>query len=167
MSFSSTWSWSMSQKHYIGSWSITAMWTRGCLSSMWNFIRTKYNNILLVLLCYVCFDFWWLSIYFIPSQLCPSQIFRGLAYIHSVPGVCHRDVKPQNLLVCISSYHLRKNFISFMIYKSPIKAYLPLVNSRIFPSHVICAGWSPYSPAQALWFWKCQDFGIHWPFCSF
>lgn len=28
-----------------------------------------------------------------------SQIFRGLAYIHTVPGVCHRDVKPQNLLV--------------------------------------------------------------------
>lgn len=28
------------------------------------------------------------------------QIFRGLAYIHTVPGVCHRDVKPQNLLVC-------------------------------------------------------------------
>jgi len=27
------------------------------------------------------------------------QIFRGLAYIHTAPGVCHRDVKPQNLLV--------------------------------------------------------------------
>ncbi|XP_021910687.1 shaggy-related protein kinase eta-like [Carica papaya] len=26
------------------------------------------------------------------------QIFRGLAYIHTVPGVCHRDLKPQNLL---------------------------------------------------------------------
>ncbi|XP_044462434.1 shaggy-related protein kinase eta-like isoform X1 [Mangifera indica] len=32
------------------------------------------------------------------------QIFRGLAYIHTVPGVCHRDLKPQNLLVCFS-YH--------------------------------------------------------------
>nr|XP_025691850.1 shaggy-related protein kinase eta isoform X2 [Arachis hypogaea] len=27
------------------------------------------------------------------------QIFRGLAYIHTVPGVCHRDLKPQNILV--------------------------------------------------------------------
>ncbi|KAJ1396751.1 Protein kinase domain [Sesbania bispinosa] len=27
------------------------------------------------------------------------QIFRGLAYIHTVPGVCHRDLKPQTILV--------------------------------------------------------------------
>lgn len=27
------------------------------------------------------------------------QVFRGLAYIHTVPGVCHRDLKPQNILV--------------------------------------------------------------------
>jgi len=28
------------------------------------------------------------------------QILRGLTYIHTVPGVCHRDIKPQNILVC-------------------------------------------------------------------
>ncbi|TVU16997.1 hypothetical protein EJB05_33003 [Eragrostis curvula] len=27
------------------------------------------------------------------------QLFRALAYIHTVPGVCHRDLKPQNVLV--------------------------------------------------------------------
>nr|QZA85754.1 glycogen synthase kinase 3-like protein [Eucalyptus grandis] len=32
-------------------------------------------------------------------KLYTYQIFQGLAYIHSVPGVCHRDVKPQNILV--------------------------------------------------------------------
>ena len=30
------------------------------------------------------------------------QIFRGLAYVHTVPGVCHRDLKPQNILVRFS-----------------------------------------------------------------
>ncbi|ONK66470.1 uncharacterized protein A4U43_C06F8440 [Asparagus officinalis] len=32
-------------------------------------------------------------------KLYTYQIFRGLAYIRNVPGVCHRDVKPQNVLV--------------------------------------------------------------------
>ncbi|CAH2038760.1 unnamed protein product [Thlaspi arvense] len=38
-----------------------------------------------------------MSIFYV--KLYTYQIFRGLAYIHTVPGVCHRDVKPQNLLV--------------------------------------------------------------------
>lgn len=29
------------------------------------------------------------------------QIFRALSYIHCGIGVCHRDIKPQNLLVCL------------------------------------------------------------------
>lgn len=37
-------------------------------------------------------------IIFIPLQVYMYQLFRSLAYIHS-QGVCHRDIKPQNLLV--------------------------------------------------------------------
>ncbi|KAK4487089.1 hypothetical protein RD792_006404 [Penstemon davidsonii] len=32
-------------------------------------------------------------------KLYTYQLFRGLAYMHTVAGVCHRDVKPQNILV--------------------------------------------------------------------
>ncbi|KAG6514931.1 hypothetical protein ZIOFF_025307 [Zingiber officinale] len=32
-------------------------------------------------------------------KLYTYQLFRGLSYIHTVRGVCHRDVKPQNVLV--------------------------------------------------------------------
>lgn len=41
---------------------------------------------------------------------CSCQIFRGLAYIHNVPRICHRDVKPQNLLVC------EQDSTSFLLY---------------------------------------------------
>ncbi|MFS7898233.1 putative protein-serine/threonine kinase CMGC-GSK family [Helianthus anomalus] len=33
-------------------------------------------------------------------KLYTYQIFRALAHIHAI-GVCHRDIKPQNLLVII------------------------------------------------------------------
>lgn len=39
-----------------------------------------------------------LSLLCVSLQVYMYQLFRSLAYIHS-QGVCHRDIKPQNLLV--------------------------------------------------------------------
>ncbi|GAB2266897.1 Glycogen synthase kinase 1, partial [Dionaea muscipula] len=36
-----------------------------------------------------------------------SPIFCGLAYIHAIPGVCHRDLKSQNLLVDPLTHQLK------------------------------------------------------------
>jgi serine/threonine protein kinase len=37
---------------------------------------------------------------------CWVQICRSLAHIHSGTGVCHRDIKPQNLLVLFHACHI-------------------------------------------------------------
>lgn len=40
-------------------------------------------------------------------KLYTYQIFRALAYIHGTIGVCHRDIKPQNLLVNPHTHQLK------------------------------------------------------------
>ena len=38
-----------------------------------------------------------------------NQICRAVNYLHRAVGVCHRDIKPQNLLVSISKLVLECN----------------------------------------------------------
>lgn len=39
-------------------------------------------------------------------KLYAYQMFRSLAYIHGI-GICHRDIKPQNLLVDPNTHMLK------------------------------------------------------------
>ncbi|XP_058724657.1 shaggy-related protein kinase alpha-like isoform X5 [Vicia villosa] len=41
-----------------------------------------------------------------------QQIFRALSYIHRCIGVCHRDIKPQNLLVMKCQYVVRGEIVT-------------------------------------------------------
>ncbi|KAM6566716.1 hypothetical protein CsatA_025844 [Cannabis sativa] len=40
-------------------------------------------------------------------KLYTYQICRALAYIHNCIGICHRDIKPQNLLVNPHTHQLK------------------------------------------------------------
>ena len=39
-------------------------------------------------------------------KLLAYQLIRSIAYIHAV-GICHRDIKPQNVLVDTNSHNLK------------------------------------------------------------
>jgi len=49
------------------------------------------------------------------EEIAEYQIFRGLAYIHTVPGVCHRDVKPQIFWMILLPTKLR--FVTLEVQK--------------------------------------------------
>lgn len=55
----------------------------------------SYKRSLLLCLIFISFNLSWHEALFL---MC-LQICRALAYIHTTIGVCHRDIKPQNLLV--------------------------------------------------------------------
>ncbi|KAL9253612.1 Shaggy-related protein [Drosera capensis] len=40
-------------------------------------------------------------------KLYTCQIFSGLAFMHTIPGITHRDIKPQNLLVNVLTHQLK------------------------------------------------------------
>lgn len=57
------------------------------------------------------------------------QICRALAYIHGGIGVCHRDIKPQNLLVHIQILAFIQ-FYDWMLFANKICC------CRLIPTHI-------------------------------
>lgn len=70
------------------------------------------------------FDAWILICWF-------WQIFRSLSYIHRSIGVCHRDIKPQNLLVC---------FLFFVWFALSITCMLSISNFVCLEFIATCKG---------------------------
>lgn len=69
---------------------------RVCFSS-----NSSYSNIYVQIFCHglAVVGCWLIYIMVRLILFVFWQIFRALAYIHGSIGVCHRDIKPQNLLV--------------------------------------------------------------------
>jgi hypothetical protein len=90
------------------------------------------------------------------------QIFRALSYIHRCIGVCHRDIKPQNLLVWplfYCAYALLQIFV------------LILLSGKYLLNAFLCR--SIHTPTrlnyvtlevQKFWYVKCMSAS---PFISF
>jgi len=87
-------------------------------------------------------------------KLYAYHMFRSLAYIHGI-GICHRDIKPQNLLVDPNSHILKLcDFGSAkrLIKDEPNVAY---ICSRYYRAPELIFGATDYTPAIDVWSTGC------------
>ncbi|KAG7668763.1 hypothetical protein Ndes2437B_g07173 [Nannochloris sp. 'desiccata'] len=82
------------------------------------------------------------------------QMLRALAHIHR-QGVCHRDIKPQNLLVDVSTHSLKLcDFGSAKILR-PEESNISYICSRYYRAPELIFGATSYTPAIDVWSVGC------------
>ncbi|XP_042390961.1 shaggy-related protein kinase alpha-like isoform X2 [Zingiber officinale] len=83
------------------------------------------------------------------------QICRALAYIHNSIGVCHRDIKPQNLLVNPHSHQLK--ICDFGSAKVLVKGEpnISYICSRYYRAPELIFGATEYTTAIDIWSAGC------------
>ena len=83
-------------------------------------------------------------------KLYAYQTFRSLAYIHAV-GICHRDIKPQNLLVDPATHVLK--LCDFGSAKRIAKGEVNVsyICSRYYRAPELIFGATDYSSAIDVW----------------
>ena len=82
------------------------------------------------------------------------QMLRALAHIHSL-GVCHRDIKPQNLLVDVHTHALKLcDFGSAKVLR-PEEANISYICSRYYRAPELIFGATNYTTAIDVWSVGC------------
>lgn len=82
------------------------------------------------------------------------QIFRSLAYIHGV-GICHRDIKPQNLLVNPSTHLLKLCDFGSAKKLVATEANVSYICSRYYRAPELIFGATFYDVAIDVWSSGC------------
>ncbi|KAL3615136.1 Shaggy-related protein kinase eta [Castilleja foliolosa] len=83
------------------------------------------------------------------------QIFRGLAYLHSVAGVCHRDLKPQNVLVDPQTHQVKIcDFGSAKVLVGG-EANISYICSRFYRAPELIFGATEYTTSIDIWSAGC------------
>lgn len=88
-------------------------------------------------------------------KLYSYQICRALAYIHNCIGVCHRDIKPQNLLVNPHTHQLK--LCDFGSAKVLVKGEpnISYICSRYYRAPELIFGATEYTTAIDIWSVGC------------
>jgi serine/threonine protein kinase len=88
-------------------------------------------------------------------QLYTYQICRGLSYIHNVVGVCHRDIKPQNLLVNPQTHQLKVCDFGSAKKLVPGEPNISYICSRYYRAPELIFGATEYTTAIDMWSAGC------------
>ncbi|CAJ2628842.1 unnamed protein product [Trifolium pratense] len=88
-------------------------------------------------------------------KLYTYQIFRALSYIHRCIGVCHRDIKPQNLLVNPHTHQVK--LCDFGSAKVLVKGEpnISYICSRYYRAPELIFGATEYTTAIDVWSVGC------------
>ncbi|CAH2069210.1 unnamed protein product [Thlaspi arvense] len=88
-------------------------------------------------------------------QLYTYQICRALNYLHRVVGVCHRDIKPQNLLVNPQTHQLKICDFGSAKMLVPGEPNISYICSRYYRAPELIFGATEYTNAIDMWSGGC------------
>ncbi|GMI95778.1 shaggy-like protein kinase 32, SHAGGY-LIKE PROTEIN KINASE THETA [Hibiscus trionum] len=88
-------------------------------------------------------------------QLYTYQICRALNYLHIVVGVCHRDIKPQNLLVNPYTHQLKICDFGSAKMLVPGEPNISYICSRYYRAPELIFGATDYTTAIDMWSAGC------------
>ncbi|GMY09488.1 shaggy-related protein kinase theta [Fagus crenata] len=88
-------------------------------------------------------------------QLYAYQICRALNYLHHVVGVCHRDIKPQNLLVNPHTHQLKICDFGSAKMLVPGEPNISYICSRYYRAPELIFGATEYTTAIDMWSVGC------------
>ncbi|XP_073001365.1 shaggy-related protein kinase epsilon-like [Typha latifolia] len=88
-------------------------------------------------------------------QLYSYQICRALAYVHRVAGVCHRDIKPQNLLVNPHTHQVKLCDFGSAKKLVPGEPNISYICSRYYRAPELIFGATEYTTAIDMWSVGC------------
>ncbi|KAE8728761.1 Glycogen synthase kinase-3-like protein MsK-1 [Hibiscus syriacus] len=82
-------------------------------------------------------------------------MYQGVAYLHFVVGVCHRDLKPQNILVDPLTHQVK--ICDFGSVKVPVKGEpnISYICSRFYRAPELICGASEYTTSIDIWSVGC------------
>jgi serine/threonine protein kinase len=87
-------------------------------------------------------------------KLYSYQIIRGLAYMHAL-GICHRDMKPQNILTDPETHELKICDFGSAKKLQPGQPNVSYISSRPYRAPELIFGATEYTSAIDLWSGGC------------